>query len=55
MNPYDELRAANSTYHNAVNRILCMEVPSMPIDELTNVKAKFGSFHNNIFQLMVEA
>ena len=55
MNQYEELVAANAAYHVAVNNILCIEVPSMPIDELTNIKAKFGAFHNNIFQLMREA
>ena len=53
--PFDELKEANAAYHAAVNNILCIEVPSMPIDRLTNVKAKFGALHNNIFQLMTEA
>ena len=54
-NPLDDLRTANSNYHTAVDAIFTIVAPGIPIDELVNVKAKFGSFHNNIFQLMTQA
>lgn len=49
MNPYEKLTKANDDYHEAFDEILMDEV--LP----SEVKAKFGSFHNNIFKLMNEA
>jgi len=47
--PFQKLVDANDNYHEAFNEVLLDEV--LP----TEVKAKFGAFHNNIFQLMTEA
>ena len=49
MNPFEQLVKANEDYHEAFDEILKGEVLS------SEVKAKFGAFHNNIFQLMKEA
>lgn len=49
MNPYQKLIQANDDYHKAFNEVLMDDVLS------SDVKAKFGAFHNNIFQLMKEA
>jgi len=48
-NPLEQLKKANDDYHEAFNGIMMDE------DLDINAKAKFGSFHNNIFQLMKEA
>jgi len=47
--PFDNLKSANEDYHTAVNEIFEDNVLSV------EVKAKFGAFHNNIFQLMKQA
>jgi len=49
MTPYEQLIKANDDYHEAVGEIFLSE------DISVEVKAKFGAFHNNIFQLMTEA
>ena len=49
MTIFEQLIKANDDYHEAFDEILMDEVlPSA-------IKAKFGAFHNNIFQLMGEA
>lgn len=54
MSKFDDLKAANLTYHIAVDEIFKESAP-IPVDELAEVKAKFGAYHNNIFQLMAQA
>ena len=49
MNIFEQLTKANDNYHEAFDNILMDEVLS------SEIKAKFGAFHNNIFQLMAEA
>jgi len=49
MNSFEQLVKANDDYHEAFDEILMDEV--LP----SEVKAKFGAFHNNIFQLMTQA
>ena len=52
---FDNLKAANAAYHAAINDVFTIVAPTMSIDELTNVKAKFGAYYNNIFKLMDDA
>ena len=49
MNLFEQLVKANDDYHEAFNEILMDETLS------AEVKAKFGTYHNNIFKLMTEA
>jgi len=49
MTIFEQLIKANDDYHEAFDEILMDEV--LP----SEVKAKFGAFHNNIFQLMAQA
>lgn len=55
--PFDELREANDAYHAAANEIMEANADTfgVPVGEMMEVKAKFGAYHNSIFQLMKEA
>lgn len=55
MNPLEQLIKANKDYHEAVDAIFLHEFEGLSEDEKGELKAKFGSFHNNIYQLMKEA
>jgi len=58
MTPLEELKAANDAYHLAANQIFRLkisDVTDMTKQQLTDAKAKFGSYHHNIFKLMKEA
>ena len=55
--PLEELKEANDAYHAAANEVMEANADAfgVPIVEMMGVKAKFGAYHNNIFQLMKQA
>jgi len=53
--PFEDLTKANWDYHEAVNEIFQDNTFIDNIELRAEVKAKFGAFHNDIFQLMKEA
>ena len=62
MSVFQELKTANENYHTAANEIFetnlaafVSQIGEMSAEKMTEIKAKFGAFHNNIFQLMREA
>ena len=56
-NPLEELRAANDSYHAAANEIMeaNAEAFGVSVSDMTEVKARFGFLHENIFALMRQA
>ena len=56
-NPLDELKEANESYHQAANEVMEANAGAfgVSVEKMMEVKAKFGAYHNNIFQLMREA
>lgn len=58
MHALDKLKEANDAYHVAANRIFRLKLEDVTCDStnaLTNIKAKFGSYHDNVFHLMSES
>lgn len=56
-NPLDELKRKNDEYHAAANEVMEANVEAfgVSVEEMMEIKAKFGAYHNNIFQLMDKA
>ena len=54
-NPLDDLIRVYNDYHEVADVIFCFDFAGLSPDEAGKLKAKFGSFHNNIYQLMHEA
>lgn len=52
---YEKLVRTNSDYHEAVDTIFLQDFPELSEDAKGTLKAKFGAFHNNIYQQMKEA
>lgn len=54
-NPLNDLIQANDDYHEKADVIFCFDFEGLSTDEAGKLKAKFGAFHNNIYQQMKEA